>query len=165
MEIPLRNGGVALVDDDCADLVAGYKWYGMHDLRFGGYDYVRGRQRSERCISLGRLITGAKPGEEIDHINHDGFDNRRCNLRICTRKQNMRNTRGRSSATSQYKGVCWRKSEKKWRAQIRNTETGKRTHLGYFANELDAARAYNVAALRFYGEFAYLNTVGEECDK
>jgi len=92
----------------------------------------------------------------IDHINQDGMDNRRANLRAVTYSQNMYHRRKRSGAKqSKYKGIYWRKKNRKWQVQI--TFEKKRIHVGYFRSEIDAAKAYDRAARKYHGEFASLN--------
>jgi hypothetical protein len=94
-------------------------------------------------------------GLEVDHINHDKLDNRRCNLRIVTRQQNNQNTRPKTSSTrtSAYKGVHLAKG--KWRASIHTNGTTRQ--LGTFTDEVAAAKAYDQAARYYFGEYAYLN--------
>lgn len=105
-------------------------------------------------IVLGRALV---KGEYVDHINHNGLDNRRDNLRLASAAQNMQNSRLRSDNTSGYKGVVWVISRRKWRAEIYVDKRSK--CLGYFQNAIDAAKAYNDAALKYFGEFAFLNTI------
>ena len=93
-------------------------------------------------------------GEDIDHKDGDPLNCLDENLRICTFSQNCQNRR-KISNVSGYKGVCWRKDIKKWKAYITCNE--KYEHLGYFAIKEDAARAYNAAAIKYFGEFALLN--------
>lgn len=100
-------------------------------------------------------IEGAFPEEAVDHINRISHDNRWENLRACNQSQNRGNTKLHKNNTSGYKGVSWFKRDKKWRAAI--TKNRKVHHLGYFTKKEDAARAYNKAALDFFGEFALLN--------
>jgi len=95
------------------------------------------------------------PGMMIDHINGNGLDDRRANMRTCTNQQNMRNLRKRRSGSSIYKGVYYDKRRRTWYARI--CHNGKNIHLGTFATEIEAARAYDRAARRLFGEFARLN--------
>jgi len=95
-------------------------------------------------------------GMVIDHINHDGMDNRMANIRAATHSQNMCNIRKRPGTKhSKYRGIYWKKKNRKWQAQI--TFEKKRICLGYFRNEIDAAKAYDRAARKYHGEFASLN--------
>jgi len=93
----------------------------------------------------------------IDHINGDGLDNRRSNLRFVTATQNQANSLKRKIGKSKYKGVSFKKDKKKWVAYI--CPGGKYIHLGYFTEEKEAARAYNKAARKEYGEYCNLNDV------
>ena len=93
----------------------------------------------------------------IDHINHNGLDNRKENLRFVTRAQNQQNRRSTKNSSSQYKGVGWHKASNKWRAKIGHK--GKQTYLGLFTCEHQAALAYNEKALELWGENALLNEV------
>lgn len=108
-------------------------------------------------VLLHRLLCNAKPGQVVDHRNGDGLDNRRANLRLCTQSQNLGNMRLSSRNTSGFKGVYFERSRGLWRVDIW-LNNRKRT-LGRFQDRFDAARAYNVAALEQWGEFARLNEV------
>jgi hypothetical protein len=105
---------------------------------------------------LHRLLLNAPPELQVDHINGDGLDNRRSNLRLATGSQNQGNSRKRrDGVTSQYRGVSWNKRAGKWQALLRRE--GKLQYLGYFSDEEAAARAYDAAALEQWGSFARLN--------
>jgi hypothetical protein len=91
----------------------------------------------------------------VDHIDHNGLNNRKKNLRNCTFAENCRNTRLSSGTTSKYKGVHWHKRQKKWAAAIRCNN--KTHHLGYFTDEAEAAKVYDKAAKKYHGVFASLN--------
>jgi hypothetical protein len=95
------------------------------------------------------------PDSFVDHINGDGFDNRRCNLRLATSTQNNYNRRITSRRTSKYKGVDYRPSKKAYRARI--TVNKQKIFLGYFPDETSAAKAYDLAAKKYHKEFAVLN--------
>lgn len=102
-----------------------------------------------------RVIMGALVGEEVDHIDGDGLNNQRKNLRICSSSENKRNTRFRSNNTSGYRGVSWNIAAKKWQSTIGHN--GRRRHLGYFDSKEEAAIEYDKMAARLHKEFASLN--------
>ena len=155
--IPLTQGKFAIVDPEDYDKLAKYKWFaarferGFYALRTAKDS--KGRQRNVR---MHREIMGEPKGKIIDHINHDGLDNRRANLRVATRQQNTWNKRKqRGNCSSQYKGVTWFKRAGKWQARI--TCNGKSIFIGYFDDQISAARAYDVKAAELYGDYAALN--------
>ena len=110
-------------------------------------------------IKLHRAVLNAAPGQLVDHINHDRLDNRRSNLRFCTSAQNSCNLLKRKNpCTSVYKGVSvelTRTGQKRYKSQI--AFSYKKYHLGCFESEIEAAKAYDIAALNLHGEFAWLN--------
>jgi hypothetical protein len=165
VEIQLTHGKVALVDDVFADYVRGSRWH--LDVTGSNRFYARRnvycadgkhfQERMHRVIMSSHLGRSLDPSEEIDHINHNGLDNRVENLRIVTRWQNNANQRPQKRPkSSQYKGVCLLKN-RRWQAQIK--VNGKSVWLGSFRDEKNAARAYNEAALRYFGEFAHPNAI------
>lgn len=109
-------------------------------------------------LYLHRELLSARKGQEVDHVNHNGLDNRLENLRIVTRAQNMMNRRS-IHGVSQFKGVSWHEKAKKWRANIR---LGRQQHLGFFSSEIEAALAYNKAARELFGPYALLNPIKKE---
>lgn len=115
------------------------------------YVYVNGGMNT----TLHRIITGAKPGQFVDHINGDGLDNRTENLRVVTAGQNRANSRKDRDNKSGFKGVTWVKSSRKWMAQI--VVNGERHYLGVFTHKERAAKAYDRAAIHYHGEHAGLN--------
>lgn len=149
--ISLTRGLSCLVDEADYATLASHKWCVMSD----GY---AGREVSKgKTVSMHRIIMNAKKGEYVDHINHDIRDNRRCNLRICTAVESLRNRRKLKAATSRYKGVSWNKVWNKWQVAIR--AGGNKMSLGCFTDEDDAATVYNVAAQLFHGDYAVLNSI------
>lgn len=102
-----------------------------------------------------RLILGASKGQQGDHQNGNGLDNRRINLRLCTNSQNQMNRKKSSRYSSKYKGVTWNSHARKWQAQIKRQ--GVMHYLGLFVDELEAARAYNKDAQEYFKDFALLN--------
>jgi hypothetical protein len=157
-EIPLTKGYVALVDDEDYEWLSQWKW----TARKANHAYTAYATRwsslkdgPRHLISMHRLIMGDPPGRQVDHWDTDGCNNQRGNLRVATRTQNNANRRKQASS-SQYKGVSRRKDCARWVACIGKS----RTCLGYFPSEIDAARAYDVAAKEMYGEFALTNGLG-----
>lgn len=159
-EIPLTQGKVALVDDDDFERVNQHKWYCNH-----GYAYrsVNIGKKKYIKVAMHRFINNTPDELETDHINGNKLDNRKCNLRNCTAKQNKWNTKIIASNTTGYKGVDIRKRKRKngIYESIRATiyVDGKLKYLGKFDDLEDAARAYNREAIKHFGEFANLNKV------
>lgn len=160
-QILVAGGYVVLVDDEDIKKVEGYTWHvERHGRGASERLYVRctlGKRPDGKRghVYLHRLIADAQPDKNVDHINHNGLDNRRDNLRVCSHKQNHYNLRKRSGETaSAYKGVS-RTRGGRWRAYI--APGGKQKHLGIYDSEEDAARAYDRAARDLYGEYALLN--------
>lgn len=166
--IPLTKGLSAIVD--AADYLAlsAYKWRvsgskktadgrqrTYYAVRFAGPHHHRGDKRP--LLWMHRAILGLPGGQhpEVDHINGNGLDNRRCNLRAATTPQNAANTYPPSNNKSGYKGVSLITVHGVWVANIR--VNGQPVHLGRFLTAEDAARAYDAVALQHYGEFARLN--------
>jgi len=115
-----------------------------------------GRDACDRVRAFcAKLDAHPPPGMIVDHINRNGLDNRRCNLRIGTIAQNAMNKRGQRNASSRFKGVTWSHHVSKWVASI--NEGGKRRHLGCFVSEIEAALAYDAAARILHGDWACLN--------
>ena len=106
-----------------------------------------------------RLVMAAVSGQSVDHIDGNGLNNQRANLRLATQSQNLANSSGRPHS-SKYKGVFWSKDERykrRWWARIK--KNGKSTHLGIFATEEEAAAAYNQAAIEMFGDFSRINVL------
>lgn len=119
------------------------------------------RMEVRKIVYMHRVIMNAEAGFIVDHINHNGLDNRKSNLRLATPAENTHNKRKTKRATtSKYKGVSLRKNENKWVAHI--DYQCRRIHLGYFKDEEEAAKAYDKAAKIYYGRFAAPNFEGKK---
>lgn len=156
IRIPLHSikypGLYALIDEADAELASQYRW-GVY-RRWHSY-YARTTRRQDGYKHLHHVLMGLPDDSVIDHINGDGLDNRRENLRIATNSQNGMNQRIRSDNVSGYKGVSWNRALSKWRCQIR--VQGKTKHLGYFTDPVEAASVYDREARSLHGDFATLN--------
>jgi hypothetical protein len=156
--IPLPKHKFAAVSVEDYERLNKFKWYVMRNATtFYVVRYAR-RAGSKKysLVWMHREVLPSPKGLFVDHINHCGLDNRRSNLRLATRRQNMYNRRKlRTGLTSLFKGVYWRKDTKRWRANI--TVDGKKISLGQFLSEIDAAKAYDNAAKIYHKEFAQLN--------
>ena len=116
------------------------------------------KRKRQTTLSIHRLIMDAPKGMEVDHINGNPLDNRKSNLRICTRSENERNKGPLKNNTSGYKGVTRQSrinKNDKWRAQIRHNS--KLIVIGLYEDKEEAARAYDKKAKELHGEYAYLN--------
>lgn len=150
----------AQVDDADLPLVTGRPWVTSYRPR-NVYAHIPGSKSHGHYGAptlMHRLILGAPAGVDVDHINHDGLDNRRCNLRLCTKSENGANRRVQATPkSSRYKGVCWVVSKRRWIARIK--VGGRLIYLGRFRSEEDAARAYDAAARDRFGAFALPNLI------
>ena len=156
--IPLTQGEFAIVSDSDFDWLSKYKWT-YSESRYSTGVAFRSIKINGRWLHayMHRMIMDAKPGEEVDHINHNRLDNRRENLRICTHAQNNWNKRKTASNSTGYIGI--NKWNNRWRAKIKIES--KYLHLGYFDTKEEAAKAYDRAAFFYRGEYAVLNFTQE----
>jgi hypothetical protein len=153
--ISLTQGFVALVDDADYDRVSAHRWSATKTkTNVYGIRKVRTPAGGTTSQLLHRFILDVTdPDIDVDHGDHDGLNCQRNNLRRCVRGENDGN-RIKSRGSSRYKGVSWSTDKGKWRACIRIEKT---VHLGYFADEAEAARAYDEAARTRFGSFAHCN--------
>ena len=162
-EIPLTKGKVALVDDEDYERLSAHSWHYLKDRKnqtgYATRAIYMPSTGSNRTVYMHREIVGAQTGEVVDHANHDGLDNRRCNLRKCTPRQNGGKSLLCESNKTGFKGVTRRWSKQSgevFLAQMPQID-GKRLTPRRYATAEDAARAYDAAARVAFGEFAKLN--------
>jgi hypothetical protein len=159
-EIPLTQGQVALVDEADYEWLSQWKWCAQYMASVKGFYAVRGVKKDGKCTSIPmhRFILGLQKGDKLqaDHVNRDTLDNRRSNLRSCTRSENNQNKSAQSNNSSGFKGVCFDKRKGKWKAEIKTQ--GKRMFLGYRDNPKDAHALYVAAAYEHHGSFACTGT-------
>jgi hypothetical protein len=148
-KIELTQGKYALVDDEDFEYLNQWKWH----YHSSGYarrtDYPIGN-----TIFMHRVVNKTADGYETDHKDGNRLNNQKANLRSCNSSQNKMNRRNNKESTSRFKGVFWNSQKGKWASTINNPN---QKHVGYFNDEEDAARAYDKAAVEYFGEFAYLN--------
>jgi len=157
-EIRLTTGQVSLVDDEDLERITKYKWGAF----FNGYSFyasrvvkIRGKRTS---VSMHRMIMGLAYGDRlqyVDHINRNGLDNRKENLRVATPPLSNYNQKKRKDNSSGYRGVSWCKRTGRWRASIQIN--GHSKSCGYHNNPITAALAYDNMAKKIAGEYANLN--------
>ena len=165
--IPLTQNKFAMVDDEDFDELSKYNW--CVEKKSNGMFYASRSSLSNKekrhTVYMHRQILGLtkNDGKQTDHINHNGLDNKRSNIRVCSYAQNQQNRKLIKNKTSKYKGVSWSKGQihkgkqykGKWLAHI--VYEGKALHLGLFNDEIEAAKAYDQKAKELFGEFAYIN--------
>ena len=155
--IPLTKGKYAIVDPEDFERLNKHKWHAMKSRNtFYASRKIHLGKNKVKYIKMHREIIQPPDHLVVDHINHNGLDNRKANIRSATRLQNSYNRiHFRKNPSSKYKGVSWKKQKKKWLVQIRYN--GQRKFLGYFKDEIQAAKAYDKAAKKNHVEFASLN--------
>jgi hypothetical protein len=159
--IGLTQGQYSLVDDEDFEKVKKYTWHATRKAKkiwYAKTSLRREENKSRKSLLMHRLILDALPGVEVDHRNGGGLDNRRSNIRLCTRSENQCNRGAVRGSFSKFKGVHFKKREKRWYAIIRIK--GKQCFIGTFKEEEEAAKAYNKRAFKEHGEFANLNIIG-----
>lgn len=150
--IPLTRGKYAIVDRDDYERLSQNKWLALKS----GNTFYASRHPANKCVIwMHREILNTPIGFFTDHINRNGIDNRKSNLRICSKAENCHNQKYRKNNKSRFKGVCFHKASGKWQSQIMINY--KTIHLGIFSNEVDAAREYDIKSKELHGQFAYTN--------
>ena len=158
-EIYLPTGDVVLVNSEDYPELSKYAWQlsNPYGVKYAHRSFRKHERQHGKptWIGMHTQIMDPPDGFEIDHIDGNGLNNTRANLRICSHQQNIFNRRPSKAGKSIYKGVSWHNGNKKWQANI--TVDGKQINLGYTDSETEAARMHDVAAKIYHGEFAHLN--------
>lgn len=150
--IPLTKGLFAQVDDEDYDYLMQWKWCAT---KSGKTFYAQRTNEKRQSVLMHREILSTPKDMLTDHKDHNGLNNQKINLRICNHLENQYNKS--SVGVSKYLGVTYEADRKKWRASI--AINGKNTKVGRFNTEIEAAKAYNEAALKHRGSFSNLNTI------
>lgn len=153
VEIPLTQGKTAVIDEADLSIVSEFKW---HYARRRNLEYAATTIKG-KTVLMHRMLTNAGEDQDVDHKDSNGLNNTRTNMRVCTHQQNQMGTRKAKGCSSRFKGVCISKERRKkpWSAGIKLN--GRSIRLGRFVTEVEAARAYDRAAKKMFGEFARLN--------
>lgn len=157
-EIPLTQGQVAFVDEEDYERVFALSWYAVYTKHsfYARRAVPRNESGNQLHLPMPNFILNLPVGQKVDHIDGNGLNNTRSNLRSATTQQNGRNRRKQAGRSSRYKGVCWHLRDKGWQASIRYNSKNK-GYLGLFESEIAAAKAYDAAAVKYFSEFARLN--------
>lgn len=146
--IKLTQGKNSMVDDEDFEILSAFKW---HAHRAGELWYADNRHVG---MTMHRYLMGPSKGIFVDHIDGNGLNNQKSNLRLASHAENMRNRKMAKNNTSGFKGVSWDNKMRKWKAQIRINSV--RIYLGIFISRKEADVVYKQAALKYHGEFTRL---------
>jgi hypothetical protein len=166
-KIKLTRGKFAIVDDEDYEELNKYKWIVTDSNRsktFYAARYVGKNENGiyllehrKKVVKMHSILMNTPKGMTVDHINCNGLDNRKKNIRLCSFAENKRNSSLSKNNSSGYKGVSWHNTMRKWRARI--SFKNNLIVLGYFFNKKEEASTYNEAAKKYHGEFANLNKI------
>lgn len=149
------EGKFAIVDDEDYEFLSQYKWFAFYPGR-GNHVYARAIVNKKDFL-MHKLLIKSPEGMVIDHIDGNSLNNQRKNLRVCSIADNVKNQKIRIDNKSGFKGVYWKKDKRKWEVTLQIN--GNKIFGGYYKNKIDAAKAYNFHALKYFGEFAKINII------
>lgn len=152
--IQLSQGLDAIVDDEDHEFLRQWRWSVSEVKGYTRYA-VRQDPDTRKLVLMHRQIMGPKKGRVVDHINANGLDNRRSNLRVCTQAQNIAGRRRKGGYSSRFRGVTWHKAANKWAASA--GPKGGYRYIGLYRCETAAALAVDRRLASIYGEYARLN--------
>ena len=155
------NGRTVQIDEEDWDRIKDYH-FRITPRSYVALRTIQKGNAKRREIPLHRFILGVEDNPEImvDHIDRNPLNNRKNNLRICTASQNQMNRSRKCKKTSKYRGVSYDAPTKKWKVSIKLNR--KSIHGGYFDSEDEAGMKYNELAIKYHGEFAVLNKIGDD---
>jgi len=161
-KILLPSKDVVLVDNDDFDKVKNYTWHIHKYKKKLAYAecHVFEKGKIKKIVYMHRVIMNCNIGDFIDHINMNGLDNRKKNLRVCTKSQNMMNRKKQANNTTGYKGVCLCKDQKRQRKYLVSiAKDGINYNFGRYRTVEEAAYIYDQVAIQLHGEFANTNII------
>ncbi|HEV3223889.1 MAG TPA: HNH endonuclease [Puia sp.] len=158
IEIPLTKGKFAIIDFEDLEFVMRYKWHLGSRIRSQYAIKVLGKGDGKKYLRMHNYIMNCPNGKVVDHIDGDGLNNKKANLRICDDGQNKCNRKKSSTTKNRFKGAIFRERNNRWICQI--THKKKRYYVGEFKTEIEAAQAYNKKAKELFGDFSNLNDFG-----
>lgn len=151
--LQLKGGEHAIVDEDDLPALSSRAWRIF--LVAKRFPYVATSTGGQHLLH--RVVTAAPAGMVVDHINGNTLDNRKANLRVCTRRENLANRRKQSNSGQRFKGISSDSRARGWNVAIGSSSQGTRKYIGRYKTEEEAAAMYDLAAVLTFGEFACLN--------
>lgn len=158
-KIELTQGYFALVDAEDFELVSKFSWHASVQRGKVYADGITGKRPNRKRIRMHRMIMQCPPDMLVDHIDGNSLNNQKSNLRLCNNTENVRNQAGHRDRAGKFKGVIFQKERNKYCAKL--SFNGKLVYSKRYSNEVDAAKAYDMLARKYFGEFARTNFTEE----